>query len=75
MVFNKKALFAIKIFKFLLLLFGQVINGLIRKIRLISKFMTSQTGKQTIAIRILYNTKYLKRQRQSGSEIWSVNRI
>ena len=28
-------------------------NGLIRKIRSISKFMTSQPGKQTIAIRIL----------------------
>ena len=30
-------------------------NGLIRKIRLISKFLTSQYGKQTIAIHILPN--------------------
>ena len=31
-------------------------NGLIRKIRLISKYMTSQPGLQTIAINILTNT-------------------
>ena len=30
-------------------------NSLIRKVRLILKFMTSQTGKQTIAIHILPN--------------------
>ena len=30
-------------------------NGLIQKIRLISNFMTSQTGKQTIVIHILPN--------------------
>ena len=30
-------------------------NGLIKKIRLISKFMTSQPGQQTIAIHILTN--------------------
>ena len=30
-------------------------NGLIRKIRLTSKFMTSQPGQQTIAIHILSN--------------------
>ena len=30
-------------------------NGLIRKIRLISKFMKSQFGKQTVAIHILPN--------------------
>ena len=30
-------------------------NGLIRKIRLISKFMTSNSGSQTIAIHILPN--------------------
>ena len=30
-------------------------NGLIRKITLFSKFMTSQPGKQTIAIHILPN--------------------
>ena len=30
-------------------------NGLIRKMKLISKFITSQTGLQTITIRILPN--------------------
>ena len=42
-------------------------NGLIRKIRLVSKFMTSQPGKQTIA-------HYLRKLMQSDNEIWSVNR-
>ena len=32
-------------------------NGLIRKIRLTAKFMTSQAGKQTIAVHI---AQYLK---------------
>ena len=36
-------------------LFGQVEKGLIRKIRLFLKFMTSQLGKQTIATCILPN--------------------
>ena len=36
-------------------------NGLIRKIRLISKFMTSQSGKQTIAIHIIPNISRRKR--------------
>ena len=35
--------------------FGHVVNGLIRKIRLISKLMTSQLGKQTIPLQILHN--------------------
>ena len=50
--FILKALFVLKIFKFLSRLFGQK-NGLIRKIRLTSKFMTSQPGSQTVAIHIL----------------------
>ena len=33
----------------------KITNGLIRKIKLISKFTTSQPGKQTIAIHILPN--------------------
>ena len=32
-----------------------LINGLIRKIRLISKFMRSQPGSQTVSIHILTN--------------------
>ena len=53
--FILKALFVLKIFRFLSWPFGHVKNDLIRKIRLILKFMTSQPGKQTIAIDILHN--------------------
>ena len=53
--FTLKALFVLKIFKFLSWLFGDDKNGLIRKIRLISKFMTSHSGQQTISIHILPN--------------------
>ena len=53
--FILKALFVLKIFKFLSRLFGHAKNGLIRKIRSASKFMTSQPGLQTIAIHILPN--------------------
>ena len=42
--FILKALFVLKIFKFLSWLFGQTQNSLIRKERLISKFMVSQPG-------------------------------
>ena len=54
--FTIKTLFVLKVFKFLSWL-GLVIykNGLIRKARLISKFMTSQTGSQTIVIHMLPN--------------------
>ena len=45
------ALFVLKIFKF----WSCKKNGLIRKIRLTSKFMKSQPGLQTIAIHILPN--------------------
>ena len=50
-----KALFVLKIFNFCLDFWSCGKNGLIRKIRLISKFMTSQPGQQTIAIDILNN--------------------
>ena len=51
-------------------------NDLIRKIRLISKFMTSKPGKQTIAIQILPNISRGKNnQTIRFGEIWSVNRI
>ena len=36
-------------------------DGLIRKVRLISKFMASQPGKQTIAIHILSNISRSKK--------------
>ena len=58
--------------------FDHVENGLIKKPRLISKFMTSKIGKQIIATHILPNTliaQYLKKQRQPDNEIWSVKGI
>ena len=42
--FMLKAIFALQIFTFLPYLFDHVENGLIRKLRLISKYMTSQVG-------------------------------
>ena len=52
--FTLKSLLVLKIYKFLFSNFGQE-KGLIRKLILISKFMTSQTGEQIIAIHILPN--------------------
>ena len=51
--FTLKALFLHKIFKFSVNFWSRRKNGLIRKIRLTSKFMTSQPDVQTIAIHIL----------------------
>ena len=48
-----KALFVLKIFKFLL-------NGLIREIRLISRFMTSHPGLQRMKTNILPNISRIK---------------
>ena len=48
------------IFIFLCWLFVHVKNRLIRRIRLISKFMTSQTGWQTIAIHVLHKISGIK---------------
>ena len=54
--FTLKALFVLKIFKFFDLTFlAMYKNGLVRKIRLILKFMTSQPGFQTIAIHTFPN--------------------
>ena len=53
--FTLKALLFLKIFKFLSSFFGHIKSSLIRKIVLISKFMTSQPGKQTILIHTLSN--------------------
>ena len=53
--FALKALLVFKIFKFFSGLFGYVGDSLIRNKGLISKFMTSQSGKQTIVIHILPN--------------------
>ena len=53
--FTSKAIFVIKIFKFLSWILVMQQNGLNRKIRLISGFMTSQLDCQTIAIHIFPN--------------------
>ena len=53
--FSLKSLLVLKIFRFLSLLFGHAEKRLHWKDRLISKFMTSQSGKQRIAIHILFN--------------------
>ena len=54
--FMLKTLFFLKIFKFLTWRFWSYWkNDLIRKLRLISKFMTSRPGKQTMTIHILPN--------------------
>ena len=61
--FTLKALFVLKIFKvhFCLDFLVMLKNGLIRKIRLISR-MTSQPGKQIIAVHILSNISRSKGQ-------------
>ena len=53
--FILKALFVLKIFNCLSWLWSCRKSGLIRNISLISKFVTSQPGKQTIAIHIFPN--------------------
>ena len=59
--FILKVLFVLKIFTYLSRLFGmQKKNGLIRKIKLISKLMTSQHGQQKTTIRILLNISQIK---------------
>ena len=58
--FPVKALFVLEIFRFLSCLFGHAEKRRQEKKRLISKFMTSQTGKQTIAIHMLSNISRCK---------------
>ena len=57
-----KALFALMIFQFLFYLWVMYKNGLIRKIRLISKRIPSQPKKKAIAIHILPNISRSKGQ-------------
>ena len=46
-------------------------SGLIRRIRLISKFVTSQPGKQTIAIHILFN---ISRSKGNQTMKWNIRK-
>ena len=75
--FILKDLFVLKIFKFLSLHFGHIMdpwsyrkNGLIRNIRLILKFMTSHPGWQTITIHILPNIS-----RSKGNQTMKIGHI
>ena len=55
-LFHVKAIFILKIFQFLVTTFWSCRkNSLIRKIRLISNYMTSQPGWHTFVIHILHN--------------------
>ena len=58
--FILKALFILEIFQFFVTFWSCRENGLIRKVRLTSKFMASQPGLQTIAIHILLNISQSK---------------
>ena len=48
-----KVVFVLKIFKFCPNIFGHVVKWLVKKNKLISKFMTSSTTKQIITMHIL----------------------
>ena len=59
--FILKTVFVLKIFKFLSSLFGHIEKtAWLEKIRLISKFIMSQLGKQRIIIYILPNISWSK---------------
>ena len=59
--FNLKALLVFKVFNFFILTFvAMQKSDLIRKLKLISKVITSQTGKQIITIYYLPNTSKRK---------------
>ena len=68
--FILKALYILKTFKFFLKFQVMQKNGLIRKIRLISKFTRNNLVKKNADI-----AQYFTRQRQPDNELWSFNRI
>ena len=72
-----KALFVLKLFKFLSRFFGHVgKNDLIRKIRLTSRFMTSQPDLRTVAIHILPNVSQSKgNQNMKFGQLIEFNKI
>ena len=67
--FNLKAIYILKVFKFLYLIFGRVE----KQLTLISKFMKSNSMKQTIAIHIMPNISRSKGMKDN--EILLINRI
>ena len=68
---EKCPLFHLKIFSFSRDL-NVCFDFLIRKIRLLSKFNTSQPGWQTITI---HKSSNISRSKKSDYEIWSVDRV
>ena len=68
--FVLKALFVLEIFTFLSRVFDYTENGSVRKLWLISKFMTSQTGQHIITTQMLPNNA-----RSKGNKVLSVNRV
>ena len=68
--FMLKALFVFEIFTFLSWLFGYVEYDLIRKLWLILKFMTSQTGQEIITIHILPSIS-----RSKGNQVMKFGRL
>ena len=65
-----KALFVFEIFTFLPWHFGYVKNGLTRKLWLILKIMTSQTGPQIITIHMLPNISRSKDNQAKKFGLW-----
>ena len=68
--FTLKIIFVLEILKFLCWLFGHVEEGLIRKPRLISKFMTSHNGQSITAMYIKSNLS-----RSEGSQTMQFGRL
>ena len=71
--FTSKALFVLKIFKFLSRLFGHLAKRLDKKDKVNFKF-------HDVTAWLINNcnthiVQYLNKQRQSNNEIWSVNRM
>ena len=71
--FTSKALFILKIFKFLSWLFGHVAKRLDKKVKVVFKFYDVTAWLTNN--RTTYIAQYFKKQSQSDNEIWSVNRM
>ena len=69
--FTLKAFFVLKIFEYLSWCFTMYKSNLIKKIRLILKFMMSQIREQTTEIQILPNIS--KSKGNQKMKFWSVN--
>ena len=70
--FTSKALFVLKIFKFLPWLFNHVAKRLEKKDKVNFKFYVTAWLANS---HNTHNAQYFEKQRQSDNEIWSVNRM